>query len=170
MKRMILLVLVIGMSIGLYAQTIRVAYINSTRIMTESNDTREAQRLFSIERDNWDREIDDLSADLDRMQREYETRRLTLSESGKQDAENRIMERLRERQQLMERIYGENGLAERRNNELLAPIMEKLRTVLNQIAIDENYSIIFDAATSGIVWAQERLDITDHVISEMNRN
>jgi outer membrane protein len=169
MKKIVLLILVAGLALGLYAQNVRLAYVNTTRVMMEIADTREAQRLFSIERDNWDKEIDDLTAEIERLTREYETRRLTLSESGKQEAENRIMERMRERQQIIERIYGENGIAERRNNELIAPIMEKLRTVLNQIAIDENYTMIFDASSSGVLWAQERLDITQQVIIEMNR-
>ena len=170
MKKVILLILVLALTLGLHAQNIRMAYINSTRIMTESNDTREAQRLFQLERDRWEREIDDMSAEIQRLEREYETRRLTLSESGKKEAEDRITARMRERQQLIERIFGEGGIAERRNNELLAPIMEKLRTVLDRIAVDDNYTVIFDAASSGIVWAQERLDITHQVIIEMNRS
>jgi len=169
MKRLILLALVLAMAIGLSAQNIKVAYINSTRVMAEANETREAQRLFQIERDKWDREIDDMTAEIQRVEREFETRRLTLSETGKTEYENRIVALMRERQQKVEGIYGENGQAERVNNELLAPIMTRLRDVLNQISIDENYAIVFDAASSGIVWAQERLDITQQVIIEMNR-
>jgi Skp family chaperone for outer membrane proteins len=50
----------------------------------------------------------------------------------------------------------------------MTPIMEKLRLAIEKIAIEDNYNIIFDSA-SGIVWAQERLDITQQVIEEMNR-
>jgi len=170
MKKIFLLLLVIGFTFGLYAQTVRLAYINSTRIMTESNDTREAQRLFQLEREKWEKEVEDMTVEIQRLEREYDTRRLTLSESGKKEAEERITLRMKERQQTVERIFGEGGIAERRNNELLAPIMEKLRTVLDKIAVDENYTVIFDAASSGIVWAQERLDITHQVIIEMNRS
>ena len=170
MKKVILLMLALGCTLAIYAQTVRVAYINSTKIMTESNDTREAQRLFQLERDRWEKEVDELSAEIQRLEREFETRRLTLSESGKKEAEDRITARKRERQQRVEQIFGEGGIAERRNNELLAPIMEKLRTVLDRIAVDQNYTVIFDAASSGIVWAQERLDITLEVIVEMNRS
>ena len=169
MKKILLLSIVLTLALSMYAQNIKLAYINSTRIMSESNDTREAQRLFQVDRENWDKEIDDMTAEIQRLEREYETRKLTLSESGKTEAENRIMTRMRERQQMVERIYGENGVAERRNNELLAPIMDRLREVLNRIAIDENYTMIFDASSSGILWAQERLDITQQVIIEMNR-
>jgi Skp family chaperone for outer membrane proteins len=51
----------------------------------------------------------------------------------------------------------------------LAPIIEKLNNILEQIASDENLTIIFDGSNSGIMWAQERLNITQQVIMEMNR-
>jgi outer membrane protein len=122
-----------------------------------------------LERENWDREIEDITAEVQRLEREFETRRLTLGEAGRREAEERIIARMRERQQLVERIYGENGIAERRHNELIAPIMDKLHEVLQKIATEENYSMIFDASSSGLAWAQERLDITQQVIIEMNR-
>ena len=170
MKKIILLISVLLVfATGLIAQTIRIGYIDSYRIITETNDAREAQRLFQIDRDNWDKQIDEMQADIARLEREYETRRLTLAESGRREAEEAIATRIRETRQFMEGIFGNNGLAERRNEELLAPIMEKLRIAIEKIAIDDNYTIILDASTSGIVWAQERLDITAQVITEMNR-
>lgn len=168
-KSFVLLLLFAVLTIGLYAQNLKIAYIDSNRIMSECNDTKEAQKLFQKDRENWDKQIDDMSADIKRLETEYETRKLTLSESGKKEAENRITAKLRERQTLIERIYGEEGLAATRNAELLAPIMEKLRVVIDKIAVDENYALIFDAATSGIVWAKERMDITQQVIVEMNK-
>jgi len=169
MKKLILFALIIALGATLYSQNIRVAYINSTRVMAEASETREAQRLFEIEREKWNSEIDDMSAEITRLESEYERRKLTLSPEGKQEAEAAIVAKMRERQTRVESIYGENGQAERVNNELLAPIMTRLREVLNTIAIDENYAVIFDASSSGIVWAQERLDITQQVIIEMNR-
>ena len=170
MKKIVLLfVLMFAFVAALLAQNIRIAYIDSDRIMRETNDTREAQRLFSLDRENWDQQIDEISADIQRIEREYESRRMTLSESGRKESEERIAARIRERQQLIERIYGETGIASSRNAELLAPIMERLRVVIDRIAVDENYSIIFDVSTSGIVWAVERMDITQQVIHEMNR-
>jgi len=169
MKRLLLLALVLAIGGGIYAQTIRLAYINSTRVMAEANDTRDAQRLFEIEREKWNSEIDDMTAEITRLENEYERRKLTLSTDGKTEAEAGITAKKRERQQKVENIYGENGEAERVNSELLAPIMSKLREILNTIAIDENYAMIFDITSSGIVWAQERFDITQQVIIEMNK-
>jgi len=170
MKRLLLIIsLMVVFTTSLMAQTIRIAYIDSYKIISESDATREAQRLFQVDRDNWVNQVDDMEAEIARLEREYETRRLTLSESGKREAEDRISNRIRERQQFIEGIFGDNGLAVKRNEELMAPIMEQLRLAIDKIAIDENYTMILDASSSGIVWAQERLDITEQVIAEMNK-
>ena len=169
MKKIIFLAMVLILAFGLYAQNVRIAYVDTDRIMAESNSTRDAQRLFQISMENWRREIEDIESDIQRLENEYETRRMTLSESGKVEAEDRIRARMVERQQLVQRIMGEDGLAAQRNAELLAPIMEKLRAVIDRISIEENYTIVFDASSSGIIWAQERLDITQQVIIELNR-
>ena len=161
--------LLLGLSVGLFAQSMKLAYIDSNRIMMECNDTKAAQELFQKDRANWDKQIDDLTADIRRLETEYETRRLTLSESGKKEAQDRISARLRERQTLLENIYGEEGLAARRNAELLAPIMEKLRAIIDKVAIDENYSMIFDIAAGSVLWAKPNMDITQQLIVEMNK-
>lgn len=168
-KNIILILLLAGFSVGLFAQSLKLAYVDSNRIMMECNDTKAAQTLFQKDRENWDKQIDDLTAEIRRLENEYETRRLTLSESGKREAQERIATRLRERQNLLESIYGEDGLAARRNAELLAPIMEKLRVIIDRIAIDENYSMIFDIAAGGVLWAKPNMDITQQLIVEMNK-
>ena len=170
MRKILVLISILSLCYtGLLSQTLRIAYVDIFRIISDSNDTREAQRLFQIDRDNWLKEIDDMDEEIVRLERDYESRRLTLSESGKMESERRISEKIRERQQFIERIFGDTGLATTRNNELMAPIMEKLRQAVDKIAIEENYSIILDSSSGSVIWAQERLDITQQVINEMNR-
>ena len=153
----------------LVAQTLRIAYIDTDRIMVESRDTQEAQSIFMQERESWERELTRIEEEIQRLQSEYEARRLTLTESGKAQAEERIQNKIRERRQYIESIFGENGLAMQRNAELLEPIMDKLRDSIEKVAIENNYSIIFDAVGGGILYAKPNLDITDLIIDDLNR-
>ena len=156
--------------VGLSGQAIKLAFIDSSRIMAESGDTREVQRVFLQEKETWDSQIDNLTEEVRRLETELETRRLTLTETGKREAEERIITKMRERQQLIEQLYGENGVAAQKETELLAPIMAKIRTIIDRIAEEEDYSMIFDWATSGLIYAKDSIDITAQVIAEMNKN
>ena len=172
MKKVILMTILSLLLSGsiLMAQTIKIAYIDTDRIMIESQDTQEAQSIFMSERESWERELATIEEEIQRLQSEFEARKLTLTESGKAQAEERIQAKIRERRQYIESIFGENGLAMQRNAELLEPIMEKLRDSIERIAIDNNYSIIFDAVGGGILYAKPNLDVTDLVIEDLNRS
>ena len=169
MKKYGLLILLLGLFIiSLNSQNIRIAYFDSFRVMNECNDITEAQKLYQNARETWDREIDELSAEIRQIEQEYDQRKYTLHESGKLEYEERITTKKREMAQQIEKIFGEDGLAATKSAELQAPSMTKLRTIVERIAVDENYSIIFDAAAIGIFYAVERMDITQQIISEMN--
>lgn len=170
MKKLILLV---AMSIIfcaiLSAQAIKIAYIDSEKIMSESKDTKEAQKLFQNDRENWQKQVSDLDAEIQRLESDFNTKKLTLSAQGKKTAEDKIAAKKKERKDLVEGIFGENGRAQQRNAELLQPIMVKLKGIIEKISVEENYSMVFDASSSGIIWAKPTLDITERIIAEMNK-
>ncbi len=170
MKKIIVLTTFILFVMGaLFAQNVKVAYIDSERIMMESKDTKEAQSLFQKDREGWMRQIDDLDAEIQRLESDFNTKKLTLSASGKKQAEDKIEEKKNARKEIVESIFGDNGRAQSRNAELLQPIMTKLRVIIERIAVEENYAMIFDASSAGIIWAQPRLDLTEQIINEMNK-
>ncbi len=152
----------------LFAQTTRIAYIDLERIMMGSSDTREAQSIFMQEYESWERELARMEDEIERLQSEYEARKLTLTESGREQAEQRIQDKIRERRQYIDNIFGEGGLAMQRNAELLEPIMDKLRDSIEKIAIEHNYSIILDAEGGGILYATPNLDVTDLVLEDLD--
>ncbi len=171
MKKVIVLTILSLFASGsiMFAQTLKIAYLDTDKIMMESAITQEAQTIFMAEREGWERELLRMEEEIERLRSEFEARKLTLTESGKAQAEERIQEKVRERRQYIENIFGEGGLAMQRNAELLEPIMDKLRDSIERIAHDNNYSIIFDAIGGGILYAKPDLDITDLVIEDLNR-
>ena len=49
------------------------------------------------------------------------------------------------------------------------PIIDRINKLLEEIGEEEKYTIIFDIAESGIVYAKQGMDMTDRVIEELNR-
>jgi Skp family chaperone for outer membrane proteins len=94
---------------------------------------------------------------------------MILTESGKQEAEDKINGLLEERQQFIQEIYGETGTAVQRNAELLEPIVQKMSAVIEKVAVDNNIDMVLDAASGGILYAKPKMDITDLVIEEMDK-
>jgi outer membrane protein len=168
MRKILLIAILMVIAFGLYAQNVKVAYINTEEIMSKSSLFRGAQTQFNLAREEWVKQIQDIEADIDRIERQLNTG-LMILESGKREAEENRRNLIRERQQMIERIFGDNGLAEQENARLMGPILERLFEVLKKIGEDENYTMIFDSSSSGLLWAEPRLNITNQVIAEMDR-
>lgn len=167
-KIMFILGILILSSIA-WADSVTIAYIDTDRVMLECQDTQEAQQLFQSEQMNWNQEIEEMDSEIERLNNDYEQKKLILTESGKEEAQQKIMELVQERDQRVSEVFGENGLAMQKNAELLEPILNNLRDVIEQISTEDNIDIVLDASTGGILYAVPRLDITDQVIEEMNK-
>ena len=61
------------------------------------------------------------------------------------------------------------GLLAQRQSELMAPIMESVRKVLEDIRAEDGYAMIFSSepGASPILAADKNLDITDRVVSRL---
>ena len=170
MKKLILAAIALLLTVSLvYAESQNIVYIDSERIMTESQDTQEAQQMYQSEQKEWDKEIADLEEQIDKLNTEYESKKMILTESGKAEAQEKINQLLEKRKQKIQEIYGDKGLAMQRNAELLEPILEKLRNVIEKVAVENNYDMVLDVASGAVRYAKPKLDITDQVIEEMNK-
>lgn len=168
MKKIISIAILLMLCAVVFAEE-KMAYIDTDKIMMTSPETQEAQTILMNERQKWEQEINDIDAELDQLYADYESKKMILTESGKQEAEDKIMQLTEQRQTKVEEIFGENGKFVQKQNELLEPILLKLQTVIEKIAVENNYTVIFDAAAGSLLYAKPSLDITDLVIDEMQK-
>lgn len=165
MKYLIILLLLVPF--WLNAETEQIVYYNSDLVLENNIELQEAEATLSNEIQQWEQEIADLEAEIEELTEEYELRKLTLLPSGQQEAENEIAQLEQERDQKIEEIYGENGKIITRNNELIQPVMNKLKMVIESIAIENNYSLVLDASLGVIGYGKSKLDITERIMEEM---
>jgi len=170
MKKIILtIVLAVLVSTIVFAETQKIAYIDTDRIMMTSPETQETQSILMEERQKWEQEIADMDAEIDQLYADYESKKMILTESGKQEAEEKIMSLTQKRQDRVQELFGENGQFIQRQNELLTPILNKLKTVIEKVSVENNYSIVLDASAGSVLYAKPNLDITDLILDEMEK-
>lgn len=170
MKKLIIITMISVFACSLiYGQTMKIAYLDTDRIMEESQATKDAQKIFTAESEQWERELQQIDRELERLMSEFETRRLTYTEEAKARAQERIDAKRQERRRFIDSIFGESGKAMQRNAELLEPIMKHLKDTIEKIALDNDYVIIFDAIGGGILYANPDFDITDLVIEGIDK-
>ncbi len=167
-KILFTMVVAVVFSTAIYAE-MKIAYIDSDKIMMQSDATMEAQAILMEERQKWEAEVMEMDAQLEELVKDYQASEFVLTETGKKEAEDKINELGALRQQKVTEYFGENGKFFQKQNELLEPILTKLKNVIENISIDNNYSLVLDVASGGVLYGDTNLDITDEVLDAFNK-
>jgi outer membrane protein len=170
MKKILVVMIITAFAAGILAESAKFAYVDTDRIMMTSDLTQEAQTILLNEKQNWEQEIADLDTDLEGLYNDYESKKMIMLESSKQEAEEKIMELRDQRMAKVDEIFGENGKFYQKQAELMEPILDKLKIVIEKVAVENNYSMIFDAATGGLLYAKPSMDITDLIMEELEKS
>lgn len=166
MKYLLAVILTLSF-LALWSESEQIVYYNSDIVLDKNIELQEAEATLTNEIQQWETEISEIESEIELLTDEYEQRKLTLLPSGQEEAENEINDLKQRRDLKIQEIYGENGKIITRNNELIQPVMSKLKTVIELIAIENNYSIVLDASLGVVGYGKSNLDITDRIIEEM---
>jgi outer membrane protein len=147
-------------------QSLKLAFINSQMILAATPGRSEAESTFNRELAGYQAQVQTLQRQLDSAVAEYNRTSLVLSPSAKQQREQTIRDmEARTRQQVTDL----QQRAQQREQELTAPIMQRVTAVIEGIRAEFNYSMIFDASApnGALVSADRALDISPLVIQRL---
>lgn len=72
-----------------------------------------------------------------------------------------------EQQKIQEYEYKVQTLVTQKREEIYAPILEKVRSTIEQVGKEEGYTMIFDSSVGGILSAEDEDDILNKVKSKL---
>jgi outer membrane protein len=147
----------------------KIGYVDSMKLRTEFGQFADAQAEFDKDVQVWQEEIAEMERVVDSLENDLEKTSLVLSQAKKKEKEENLETKKLEYQRLTNEIFGPSGRAEKRNAELTRPILDKINQVLEKIATEENFIMIFDSVNGNIAYAKKSLDLTDLVLEELKR-
>ena len=152
-----------------HSADLKIGYIDSERIFRSYKGTADAQTKLDKEVADWEKKAEEMRTEVEDLQKELEAQSLLLSEEKKREKEQTLQAKYASYQQFVTSIWGPQGEAVKKNEELTKPIIEKIDAILKNIGEEENYTFIFDAVGGGLVYAKPTFDLTDRVIEELNK-
>jgi len=147
-------------------QPLKLAYINSQVILQNTPGRAQAESTFQHELAGMQQQVNVLQAQFDSAVSDFNRTSLVLSPAAKQQRQNEL-------QQMQQRMQGQvqdlRDRANQRENELMAPITQRVNAVIEGIRAEFNYAMIFDAAaqSGALVTADRALDISPLVIQRL---
>ncbi|MCS7249395.1 MAG: OmpH family outer membrane protein [candidate division WOR-3 bacterium] len=153
----------------LFFKEIKIGYVDMDRILKDYEEAKEVLNQLQKDIDQWEKEADSLKDLLNKSKEELEVKKLMLTEEGlkiEMEKINNISERYNN---FLYEIWGKGGRLERRQNELIMPLVKKINEVIQKIAESEGFTIVFDASVTKVLYAEPGLDITELVLTELNK-
>jgi outer membrane protein len=139
----------------------RLGFVNTERILRESNAAKAAQSKLEQEFAKRDKELQETATRLRQMGERLERDATVMSESDRLKRQREVAEMDKDFQR-RQREFRED-LNQRRNEEL-ALVIERANRVIKQLAEQEKYDLILQDA----VYASPRIDITEKVLRALN--
>jgi len=170
MKRKFLTVLIISfISLSaIFAQQQKIGYVDTDYILNNIPAYKAAQAQLDKISADWQKEIENIYAQVDKMYRDYQAEKVLLTEEMRTKRENEIIAKEKEAKELQKKYFGKDGELFKKRNELVKPIQDDVFNAIKEIASQGNYVLIFDVAgNSNILYTDPKLDKSDEVLKKL---
>ena len=166
MIRKIALFLIALLPLGAMAQSLKIGHVNSQEIIALMPDVETMNTKMKEAQDAWENELLKMREEYYAKIKAFQDSQATLTESIKQARQSELAD-------MEQRIGNLNQAAtddlQKKNQELAAPILEKVRKAMNEVAAENNFTYVFDTTTQTIVYmGPSANDITPLVKKKLN--
>lgn len=163
----LLLILFASFTQTLNAQ-LKLGYVDSDTIMKQLPDAQDAQKKLDATIKEWQEELSKMERDWKAKYDDYDKRKLILSEQKRVEIEKELVTMEDQVSKYRQDKFGVKGELFQKQEEFMKPIQNRIFTVIQQIAKDNDYDFIFDRSGDIMfLYAKEEFDLTKEVIEKL---
>ncbi len=148
-KIALMLCVAVLLPLGAMAQTLKVGHVNSQEIISLMPEIEVMEKSMGEAGDQWESELLKMREEYFAKIKQFQDTQATLSESIKQARQAELAD-MEQRISTLNQT-AQNDLA-KKNQDLAAPILEKVRKAINDVASENGYTYIFDIAAQSIIY------------------
>ncbi|MBK8087509.1 MAG: OmpH family outer membrane protein [Chitinophagaceae bacterium] len=143
----------------------RYGIIDTKYILGKIPEYKDANKKLEEMADAWQKEIDLMQADLDKMYRQLDAERAMLTPELLKKREDEIFNKEKQVRDLQKRRFGFEGDYFRKKQELVKPIQDKVYNAVQKLATERLYDFILDKSEGiTVIFADPKLDKSDDVL------
>lgn len=155
---------VAAQDVAAQASGTKIAYIHSARLFQEAPGATDVRNTLEKEMAKYRADLELLEDSIKNMVTDYQQKQVMLSPDAKKKQEEAIQAK-DQALQLRQAQYQQT--MQRRQEELVKPIMDKINTILEETRKEGGYAFILDAAQGMIVASDSSLDLTEKVLAKL---
>jgi outer membrane protein len=165
-KHIFFCLLLLGSLPSAYAQ--KFGYIDAKFILEKLPEYKTAQGEIAKQTQTWQKEIETLNADLDRLRKEYLAEEVLLTEDMKKERQEVINKKDKAAKEQQKKIFGFEGLYFLKKQELIKPVQDKVFDAVEKVCKKKKIQVMFDKSADLLfVYTDPKHDYTDFVLDEL---
>ncbi len=146
----------------------KVGYINTEKILSAVPEYKSAQAQLENLSRQYQQKIENEYSKIEVLYNSYQQQKANMSAQARQLKENEIIGREKDVKELQKTYFGQDGLMQKKSEELMNPIKERVDAAINKVAQSGNFMIIFDVSTmQGVAWTNPQDDLSAIVIKAL---
>jgi len=147
---------------------LKIGYVDSDTIMDNYPDVQDARQKLDALIQEWQTEIRNLESELKAKQDDYDKRKLIMTEQTSIEVMAEITKLQKDIADYRDKKFGANGELFQKQNELMKPIQNKVFTIIQQVATEEELDFVFDRSGDILfLYAKPEYDLTAKVVERL---
>lgn len=159
------LALSILLSAALAHAEYKAAYVDYQRALAEIDEGKAAKTRLQAKADARKKELETDKTALEKDAESFKKQEATMDEKARREKFDSLMKRQNELGEKVQKAQLEISTAERNEMSVILP---KFEEIVNEIAMREGLSMVFDRSSSGLAWVTPSLDLTNELIRTYN--
>jgi outer membrane protein len=144
------------------------AIIDTKYILDKMPDYKTAQTQLDNIAKVWQKEIDDMQQELDKMYKTYDAEQVMLTDELKKKREDQLFVKEKTVRDLQRQHFGFEGDLFKKRQELIQPIQNKVYNAVQKLAVQRGYDFILDKSEGiTVIFADPKLEKSDDVLREL---
>lgn len=150
---------------GALSAQVKVAVIDVQKILLDSTRGKEVQQALEAAQKEKRDQLQALARELEELRKEYGEKALTLADDRLEDLRKQIEDKTLD----LKRKQDDAGLElQQLSEKRLQEIENEVMPIIDQVGKEGGYTLVFNKFQSGLVFADEAVDITQSVIDRYN--
>ena len=167
MKKIVVTFIALVIVVAGFAQ--KFAFVDTEYILSNIPTFESAQEQLDQQSIQWQKEIEGVYSEIDKMYKEFQAEKVLLSEEMKIKRENDIINKEKEVKTLQKKYFGKEGELYKKRQELIKPIQDEIFNAVKEMAEEGNYAVIFDSASgsANMLFTDPKYDKSDDILEKM---
>jgi outer membrane protein len=144
------------------------AIIDTRYILDKMPEYKSAQAKLDDIAADWQKEIDSLQGELNKMYKDYDAEQVMLSDDLRKKREAQLFAKEKYLRDQQRNRFGFEGDLFKKRQELIKPVQDKVYNAVQKIATTRGYDFILDKSEGiTVIFADPKLDKSDDVLREL---